>query len=78
MIKIKEAIIVEGKYDKMRVKPLFDTVVIDTGGFRIFGDEKKRRGIYCNGAAHICNDYRYMDSFGYGDGVYCFRFYAYG
>ncbi len=42
MIKIKEAIVVEGKYDKMRVQPLFDTVVVETGGFRVFKDSEKR------------------------------------
>ncbi len=42
MIKIKEAIIVEGKYDKMRVAALFDTAVIETGGFRVFRDKEKR------------------------------------
>ena len=42
MIRIKEAIIVEGKYDRMRVSALFDTAVIETGGFRIFRDSEKR------------------------------------
>ena len=42
MIKIKEAIVVEGKYDKMRVAALFDTVVVETGGFRVFKDSEKR------------------------------------
>ncbi|MBQ1546665.1 MAG: DUF4093 domain-containing protein [Clostridia bacterium] len=42
MIAIREAIIVEGKYDKMRISALFDTAVIETGGFRIFGDKEKR------------------------------------
>ena len=42
MIKIKEAVIVEGKYDKMRVAALFDTAVIETGGFRVFNDKEKR------------------------------------
>lgn len=42
MITIKEAVIVEGKYDKMRVSALFDTAVIETGGFRVFNDKEKR------------------------------------
>ena len=42
MINIKEAVIVEGKYDKMRVSALFDTAVIETGGFRVFNDKEKR------------------------------------
>ncbi len=42
MIKIREAVIVEGKYDKMRICALFDTAVIETGGFRVFNDAEKR------------------------------------
>ncbi|MBQ1388426.1 MAG: DUF4093 domain-containing protein [Clostridia bacterium] len=42
MIRIKEAIIVEGKYDRMRLIPLFDTAIIETGGFRVFSDKEKR------------------------------------
>ncbi len=41
MIKIREAIVVEGKYDKMRVSALFDTVVISTNGFSVFADDEK-------------------------------------
>lgn len=36
MIKIKEAIIVEGKYDKIKLSSLFDTLIITTEGFGIF------------------------------------------
>ena len=32
MIHIKEAIIVEGRYDVNKIKQLVDTVVIETGG----------------------------------------------
>lgn len=42
MIQIKEAIIVEGRYDKIRLAPLFDTAIIETGGFRIFKDNEKK------------------------------------
>lgn len=41
MIKIKEAIVVEGKYDKMRLSAIFDTLIIETNGFRIFKDKEK-------------------------------------
>lgn len=41
MIKIKEAIIVEGKYDKIKVKALVDAPIIATNGFRIFKDREK-------------------------------------
>lgn len=42
MIKIKEAIIVEGKYDRIRLAALFDTAIIETGGFRVFKDDEKK------------------------------------
>ena len=42
MIKIKEAIIVEGRYDRRRLAPLFDTAIIETGGFRVFKDDEKK------------------------------------
>ncbi|MCH5300427.1 MAG: DUF4093 domain-containing protein [Ruminococcus sp.] len=42
MLKIKEAIIVEGKYDKMKLKSLVDTPVIATNGFRVFKDKEKQ------------------------------------
>ena len=38
MIKIREAIIVEGRYDKNALSQLVDTVIIETGGFGIFND----------------------------------------
>ncbi|MBS5150102.1 MAG: DUF4093 domain-containing protein [Butyricicoccus pullicaecorum] len=41
MIKIKEVIIVEGRYDVNTVKQIFDTVVLETGGFRIFSDKER-------------------------------------
>ena len=42
LIKINEAIICEGKYDKIRLSNIFDTVIITTDGFRIFKDPEKR------------------------------------
>lgn len=42
MIKIKEAVIVEGKYDKMQLKKVCDALIITTDGFRIFKDRDKR------------------------------------
>lgn len=41
MIKIKEAIIVEGRYDINVIKQLVDTVVLETGGFRIFNQKER-------------------------------------
>ncbi len=36
MIEISRAVIVEGKYDKMRLQPFLDALIIPTDGFRIF------------------------------------------
>ncbi|MEE0859327.1 MAG: DUF4093 domain-containing protein [Acutalibacteraceae bacterium] len=41
MINIKEAVIVEGKYDKMKLKSIINTTIIETNGFRIFKDKEK-------------------------------------
>lgn len=41
LIKIKEAIIVEGKYDKIKLSSIVDGLIIETNGFRIFKDKKK-------------------------------------
>ena len=41
MLKLKEAIVVEGKYDKISLEPLVDTVIFTTEGFGIFRDRKK-------------------------------------
>lgn len=40
-IKIKETIIVEGKYDKMRISPLFDANIIELGGFQIYNNKDR-------------------------------------
>lgn len=41
MIHIREAIIVEGRYDVNKIKQLVDTIVIETGGFAIFNNSEK-------------------------------------
>jgi len=42
MIKIKETVIVEGKYDKIKLSGIVDALIIETSGFGIFKDEEKR------------------------------------
>ncbi len=42
MLNIKEAIIVEGKYDKMRLEKICNAPIFTTEGFRIFKDKEKR------------------------------------
>lgn len=39
MIRIREAILVEGRYDVNVIKQLVDTIVFETGGFRIFNNQ---------------------------------------
>ena len=41
MIRIKEAVVVEGKYDKIKLSSLIDGVIVVTDGFGIFRDEEK-------------------------------------
>lgn len=41
MLKLKEAIVVEGRYDKIALEPLVDTVIFTTEGFGIFKDAAK-------------------------------------
>lgn len=42
MIKLNEAVIVEGKYDKITLENIIDTTIIATNGFSIFNDAEKR------------------------------------
>ncbi|MGN0522524.1 MAG: toprim domain-containing protein [Eubacterium sp.] len=41
MLKIREAVIVEGRYDKIKLSNLIDTLIIETNGFGIFKDKQK-------------------------------------
>ncbi len=41
MIHIEQAIIVEGKYDKVKLSSILDAVIIVTNGYRIFKDKEK-------------------------------------
>ena len=42
VIKIKEAVIVEGKYDKIKLSGILDTVIVETDGFAVFKDKEKQ------------------------------------
>lgn len=42
MIKIKEAVIVEGKYDKIKLANILDAFIIETNGFQIYKDKARR------------------------------------
>ncbi len=41
MIKLRQTIVVEGRYDKSKLATLFDANIIETGGFVIFKDAEK-------------------------------------
>ena len=42
MLRLKEAVIVEGRYDKIKLSQLIDAPIIETGGFRVFNDKQKQ------------------------------------
>lgn len=43
MIKIEQAVIVEGRYDKIKLSSIIDGLIIETDGFGIFKDREKQR-----------------------------------
>ena len=43
MIRIRQAVIVEGKYDQIRLSSLVDTVILTTEGFGVFKDKEKQK-----------------------------------
>lgn len=45
MLKIKEAVIVEGRYDKIKLSNILDTLIIETNGFGIYKDKQKLKFI---------------------------------
>lgn len=42
MLKLRQTVIVEGKYDLMRLQKILDCNILTTNGFRIFSDPEKR------------------------------------
>ena len=43
MIKIDRAVIVEGRYDKIKLSSVIDGIIIETEGFGIFNNKEKQR-----------------------------------
>jgi len=41
LMKIQEAIVVEGRYDKNTLSQVVDTVILDTAGFGVFKDAER-------------------------------------
>ena len=57
MLKIREAIVVEGRYDKNTLSQLVDTVILETSGFgigrpwRCCGGSGRNGGSFCSPTA---------------------------
>lgn len=62
--KLSQAIIVEGKYDKIRLANIYDTIIIATDGFAIFNDKTKQK--YIRKLACSCGIIILTDSDGAG------------
>lgn len=43
MRRLKEVVIVEGRYDKNALSQVVDAVILETGGFSIFNDQEKQK-----------------------------------
>ena len=41
MIRVREVIVCEGRYDKDTLSQVFDAVIVETGGFAVFNDREK-------------------------------------
>lgn len=46
-LRLRETIIVEGRYDKIKLSECISSPIIETGGFRIFKDKEKQELIRC-------------------------------
>ena len=58
-VKIREAVVVEGKYDAQRLRGVVETTVVETGGFRLFKDPAKMhllRQLAKNGGLIVLTD----------------------
>lgn len=45
MIKVKEAVIVEGKYDKIKLSNILDGIIVEINGFGIYKDKNRMKFI---------------------------------
>ena len=45
MLKVRQAIIVEGRYDRIRLGSVVDATILETGGFRVFHDKDLQANI---------------------------------
>ena len=42
-MQVKQAVIVEGKYDKIKLSGFLDAIILETDGFQIFKDKAKQK-----------------------------------
>ena len=54
MVTTQRAVIVEGKYDKIRLSSVVDALIVTTEGFGIFSDREKQRFIKMTGKRTLC------------------------
>ncbi len=47
MIRLKQAVVVEGKYDKIKLESVVDALIVTTEGFGIFKDREKMQMLRC-------------------------------
>lgn len=47
MIKLKQVVVVEGKYDKIKLEAVVDALIVTTEGFGIFKDREKMQMLRC-------------------------------
>ena len=68
MIHIAQAIVVEGKYDKIKLSSILDAVILVTNGFRIFRDPEKMALIqyYARTPASLCSPTPIGQAFRFG------------
>ena len=59
MLQIKEAVIVEGRYDKIKLSGLVDAVILVTNGFGIYKDDELRKLL----SGHLCRCTGYENIF---------------
>lgn len=64
MIKLRQALVVEGKYDKIKLGQIFDAVIVATEGFGLFNDTEKVE--YLRMLARTCGIIVFTDPDGAG------------
>ena len=71
MERVREVIVVEGRYDKNTVSQVVDATVVTLGGFAVFNDKEKlaflrrlaeKRGLIITNGMVVCVDLMLWDS----------------